>query len=48
MSLLLPLARGDDPAEPNAGERRAAEALLDGAAAAERREDGEEVEVDAR
>ena len=32
LSLLLPLARGDDtPTAPCAGERRAAEALLDGA-----------------
>ncbi len=50
MSLLTPLVRGlDEPAEPTPAERRAAEALLDGAETRPppREEEGEEVEVDA-
>jgi uncharacterized protein with von Willebrand factor type A (vWA) domain len=52
MSLLLPAVRGANPEpEPGAAERRAAEALLDGAEAPEREDEdvgeGEEVEVDA-
>ena len=52
MSLMLPMVRGVNPEpEPGAAERRAAEALLDGAEAPERQREedgeGEEVEVDA-
>lgn len=49
MGLLLPSVRGTVPAAPpRAAERRAAEALVDGAAVPERKpEDGEEVEFDA-
>jgi uncharacterized protein with von Willebrand factor type A (vWA) domain len=51
MSLLTPLVRGlNAPPEPSAAERRAAEALLDGAEAPPlppREEEGEEVEFDA-
>jgi uncharacterized protein with von Willebrand factor type A (vWA) domain len=51
MGLLTPLVRGlNAPPEPSAAERRAAEALLDGAAAPPlppREEEGEEVEFDA-
>jgi uncharacterized protein with von Willebrand factor type A (vWA) domain len=49
MSLMLPMVRGANPEpEPGAAERRAAEALLDGAEAPEREgeDGGEEVEVD--
>ena len=50
LSLLLPLARGDDsPPEPRAGERRAAEALLDGAPPPPPSfAGGDEIAVDAR
>lgn len=49
MSLILPMVRGVNAARrPAAAERRAAEALLDGAKAPPRREvEGEEIEIDA-
>jgi uncharacterized protein with von Willebrand factor type A (vWA) domain len=51
MALLVPMVRGaNEPREPRAAERRAAEALLDGAELPRPREEAEgaEVEIDAR
>ncbi len=51
MQMLVPMVRGlNEAPAPSAAERRAAEALIDGAEAPQRREEteGEEIEVDAR